>query len=255
STLAPAYNDHAPMNGVPETINSIEWAVLFAALVLTTRLYSLIRATLGVQTVQREVLDALAAQDPGAVERRTRDLRYLSPYADIARDLVHAAQKDQLGGIDHPPGDHGAVERTRQAATRRFRRRTRQGSIADVLTLWIGAIVVIYSRNLLLEGPLFWSCSGAMFVTLVATFTTRRWLLTQVLTNTETLVKTLSNRPQLPSLSEGALPCLWCGNATQRLNYELVDEQGVSTPISATLCDDCGKLVTTLPRSSPPSSR
>jgi len=243
------------MNGVPETINSIEWAVLFAALVLTARLYSLIRATLGVQAVQREVLDGLSSSDPSTVERRTRDLRYLSPYADIARDLVHAAQKDRSGESDDPVAERLTLERTHQAATRRFRRRTRQGSIADLLTLCIGAIVVIYSRSLLLKGPLFWSCSGAMFVTLVATFTTRRWLLTQVTTNTAALVKALSNRSQLPSLSEGSLPCLWCGSATQRINYELVDNHGVRTPISAHTCNECGKLVTTLPRSSPPSSR
>lgn len=242
------------MNGVPETINSIEWAVLFAALVLTARLYSLIRATLGVAAVQREVLDGLSTSDPGAVERRTRGLRYLSPYADIARDLVHAAQRDTAGEGDEQGTEHPGLDRTHQAATRRFRRRTRQGGIADLLTLCIGAIVVIYSRNLLLQGPLFWSCSGAMFVTLVATFTTRRWLLIQVLTHAEALVKALSNRPQLPSLSEGSQPCLWCGSSTQRLSYELIDGQDVRTPISATTCNECGKLVATLPRSSPPSS-
>jgi hypothetical protein len=200
-------------------------------------------------------LDGLSTSDRDAVERRTRPLRSLSPYADIARELVHAAQKRAVAGLDDEPGaEQLSLERARLAATRRFRRRTRQGSIADLLTLSIGIIVLIYSRSLLLQGPLFWSCSGAMFVTLVATFTTRRWLLTQVLTNADALVKALSNRAQLPSLSEGSLPCLWCGAATQRLNYELVDDHDVRTTISATTCKECGKLVATLPRSHPPSS-
>lgn len=240
-------NGTAEMHGTAEAINSIEWAVLFAALVLTARLYSIIQAIVGVQAVQGEVLKGLATLDSNALERRTRSLLYRNPYAELAAALVHAAQAD----LDREQRTF-ELGRTLQIAARRLKRRTNQGKLADLLALFIALIVVIYSRSLLLEGPLFWSCAGAMFVTLIATLATRALLLSQLLSNADALRTALIAQPPRPlpsptsDLPEGAPPCHWCSSTTRRVNCQLLDDPTHATPLDATLCTVCGKLVATV---------
>ncbi len=239
------------MTATPEAINSIEWAVLFAALVLSARLYSLVQASLGVDRAHAQVLDGLSRGDLTALERRTRGLGYQNPYGEFAAELINAAHRE---GVDESKRRE-YVARALTTMIKRWARRTKQGRVTDILALGIGCIVVIYSRGLLPEGPLFWSCTGAMFVTLVATFGARGVLLSNLSTSGEGLKNALLNRPQLPSLTEGDHPCLWCGSSTLRAIYRVQrrgDDETVDIEMSQ--CDTCGKLVGTLDCDDDPES-
>ena len=240
------------MSATPEAINSIEWAVLFAALVLSARLYSLIQASLGVDRAHAEVLEGLGKGNLTALERRTQGLGYQNPYGEIAAELINAAHREAKSEERRKE----FVARAQQTMASRWRRRTRQGRLADLLTLFIGVIVVIYSRGLLWGGPLFWSCAGAMLVTLVATFAVRGLLLSNLLSSAEALRAALLNRSQLPSLSEGAHPCLWCGSKTKRCSYVLRPIEAESeSVVEMTVCTSCGKLVGTVDLPPSPSKR
>lgn len=237
------------MIATDEAINPIEWAVLFAALVLSSRLYSLIRASRGVASAHRDVLDGLAQGDLGALERRTKGLGYQNPYGDIAGDLIKAAHRE----VDDQSRRKEFVARAYELATKRARRRTRQGQITDAVALVVGSIVVLYSRGLLPEGPLFWTSGGAMIAALMATFAARGLLLSNLLTSAEALKNSLLNRaeapsrPELPSLSEGAHPCLWCRSKTERVPITITTTKTeLCGEFEATICMSCGKLVTTL---------
>ena len=237
------------MIATDEAINPIEWAVLFAALVLSSRLYSLIRAGRGVASAHRDVLDGLAQGDLSALERRTKGLGYQNPYGDIAGDLINAAYRE----VEDQSRSKEFVNRAYELATRRARRRTQQGQITDAVALVIGSIVVLYSRRLLPEGPLFWTCAGAMLAALMATFAARGLLLSNLHTSANALKSSLFNRLELPSrtglpsLSEGIHPCLWCGSKTERVTITLeAAKTELSGEVEATICMSCGKLVTTL---------
>jgi len=231
------------MSTTPEAIHSIEWAVLFAALVLSARLFSLIQASVGVARAHRQVVGRLGKEDLGTLGKSTHGLRYRNPYGEIAAALIQASN---LAGEDSSKRQE-FVARAMHTATVRVRRRTKQGRTADVLALCIGSIVVIYSRGVLPEGPLFWSCAGAMFVTLAATIGARGLLLSNLVQSAEALRDALLARPQLPSLSDDKHPCLWCGAPTQRVKYELrlagAEDHSV---LDLSQCNQCGKLVGTL---------
>ncbi len=231
------------MTATPEAINSIEWAVLFSALVLSARLYTLIQASLGVDRAHRQVLDELSRGTASTLQKRTKGLGYQNPYGEFASALINASRRE----FDSEEERNASTKHALETMTARWTRRTKQGRITDVLALGIGMIVVFYSRGLLPEGPLFWSCAGAMFVTLFSTIGARGLLLSNLLSSAESLRRTLSTRPQLPSLSEGAQPCLWCNAPTRLMEYELrVPGEADSIETSVAQCDHCGKLVTTV---------
>lgn len=235
------------MIATQEAINPIEWAVLFAALVLSWRLYSLIRASTGVASTHRAVLERLAKSELSALERRVRGLGYHNPYGDLAHDLIQAAQLRIQGAGDR----EGSVDRAYLLATHRARRRTQQGHITDAVALIVGSTVVLYSRGILPEGPLFWSCAGAMLAALVATFAARGLLLSNLLTSAAALKSSLLARSQppsgagLPDLSSDACPCPWCGASTQHMQLS-IKTADLAQQVEAVVCTSCGKLVATL---------
>jgi len=225
-----------------ESINSIEIAVGAATFVLGTRLFSLIQATRGVPSAHRQVLADVASGDLGALENRARGIRYVNPYGEAASDLVNASQRE---GTPEKRIEH--LGRSALIAEKRIIRSTQQGQGMDIAALAVGCGILVFAREALPTGPLFWSLMGAMMILLLASVVARGALKLSILGSVEALRKTLVSRPQLPSFSGGPMPCLWCGGKTEQAPYTLSKlNSPESETIQGTSCAECGKFVATL---------
>ncbi len=226
-----------------EAINSIEWAVLAAAFVLTARLVSLIGATRGVASAHSEVISALGNTNAEQVERKVRGIGYRNPYGEVASEILNAAYRESKDREQ----SREFVERAFATVESKWSRRTQQGRALDLVALVVGTGVVIFSPRALPTGPLFWSCGGAMPVLLLTTFFIRGQLLSNLLTSAVALKSALLSRPELPSLSDGPGPCLWCGHTTTLGSYTVTKQSdNTSRTVDAVLCETCGKFVANL---------
>ena len=202
--------------GVKGEIVSLELAVGAAALVLGARLFSLIQATRGVPDAHNQILEAVAGGDIATLKTRTRGLGYQNPYGEVAEELIRAHQREVDG---KRKTDY--VKRAGFLAEKRLIRRTQQAQALDLAALAIACGIVVFSRETLPAGPVFWSLGGAVIVLLMSSLVARAQLKASVLSSLDALRLTLEARPQLPSLSERDLPCFWCGGQTERDSFEV----------------------------------
>lgn len=222
-----------------EAINSVEWAVLAAALVLGARLLSLIQASRGVDQAHRKLRDTLSREGLEGAEREAQGLGYRNPFGEIAGELLNAAQREA-----HSDGQRSEfVQRARSTVRGQWTRRIAQGRALDLFALVVGGVVVAFAPQALPTGPLFWSCGGAMPILLLGTFVARGQLLANLLRAADGLTETLIARPMLPSLSGSPIPCLWCGEATREALVDVVEPALAQPRARAMLCAFCGKLV------------
>lgn len=227
-----------------ENIVSIELAVGAAALVLGTRLFSLIRATRGVPEAHGLVVDALADGDLDQLRKKTQGLGYRNPYGEVAAQLIEAHERDATS----PQERAEFIERAAGIARRRIIRRTQQSQAMDLVALSVATGIVAFARDGLPAGPIFWSLALVVLVLLVSSIAARSKLQTSVLGSLDALRMVLIARPQLPSLSDGPLDCFWCGEKTEKRTFDIADIQtGEQARVLAAVCGNCGKFVTTLP--------
>jgi hypothetical protein len=226
-----------------ENIVSIELAVGAAALVLGARLFSLIQATRGVPEAHGLVVEALAAGDLNQLRRKTQGLGYRNPYGDVAIRLIEAHERD----ANSPQERAEFVERAAGIARRKVIRRTQQSQAMDLVALSVGTAIVVFAREGLPAGPLFWSLAAVVLVFLISCIAARSRLETNVLGSLDALRTVLIARPQLPSLSDGPLDCFWCGEKTEKRAFDITDvETDERERVLAAVCGNCGKFVTTL---------
>lgn len=227
-----------------EAINAVEWAVLAATLVLSARLFALIQATRGVPDAHSQVSDAVGSADLEALEERARGLGYRNPYGEVAADVINVAAREMDDEAKRPD----LVARATRTATRRVIRRTQQGQGMDMAALAVAVGIIVFSRETLPTGPLFWSLAGAILILLVLSLLVRAQLKASVLSRLEALRTLLENRPRLPSLSGAKLPCLWCGAKLREGSFSLEAADGsLKEQVRASVCIECGKFVATLP--------
>lgn len=228
----------------PEAINSVEWAVLAATMVLSARLFALIRATRGVPQAHAQVTAAVAAGDWESLESQARGLGYRNPYGEVASELINAAARETDDDEKHKE----FVTRAARTAARRVRRITQQGQGMDLTALAVAVGIITFSRETLPTGPLFWSLAGAILILLGSSLVVRSQLQASVLSSLESLRVTLVTRPRLPSLTGAILPCLWCGAKLREGAFILEAADGsLKEQVRATVCVECGKFVATVP--------
>lgn len=227
-----------------ESIVSIELAVGAAALVLGTRLLSLIRATRGVPEAHSLVVDTLANGDVEQLRKKTQGLGYRNPYGEVASQLIEAHEREATS----PQQRAEFIERAAGIARRRVIRRTQQSQAMDLVALSVATGIVAFARDGLPGGPIFWSLAAVVLLLLVSSLAARSTLQTSVLGSLDALRTVLIARPQLPSLSGGPVDCFWCGEKTEKRPFDITDIQtGEQDRVLAAVCNSCGKFVTTLP--------